>query len=86
MIDKDPDAVQREMDTERKERMNLDDEQRRQKLIAEQVHTSAEKEEVRRIDSFARRSNEIRSEASHLRNLSIRNSFARTRRRKVGQR
>ncbi len=37
LIDKDPDSVRREMDTERKERMNLDDEQRRQKLIAEQV-------------------------------------------------
>ena len=31
LIDKDPDAVRREMDSERKERMDLDDEQRRQK-------------------------------------------------------
>jgi len=38
LIDKDPDAVRREMDSERKERMDLDDEQRRQKLIAEQVN------------------------------------------------
>ncbi len=38
LIDKDPDAVRREMDTERKEKMDLDDEQRRQKLIAEQVN------------------------------------------------
>lgn len=37
LIDKDPDAVKREMESERKERMDLDDEQRRQKLIAEQV-------------------------------------------------
>jgi hypothetical protein len=37
LIDKDPDAVRREMDTERKEKMDLDDEQRRQKLIAQQV-------------------------------------------------
>ncbi len=37
LIDKDPDSVRREMDTEKKEKMNLDDEQRRQKLIAEQV-------------------------------------------------
>jgi DNA/RNA-binding protein KIN17 len=37
LIDKDPDSVRREMDTEKKERMDLDDEQRRQKLIAEQV-------------------------------------------------
>jgi DNA/RNA-binding protein KIN17 len=37
LIDKDPDAVKREMDTERKDRMDLDDEQRRQKLIAEQI-------------------------------------------------
>lgn len=37
LIDKDPDSVRREAETERKERMDLDDEQRRQKLIAEQV-------------------------------------------------
>ncbi len=37
LIDKDPDSVRREIDTERKEKMDLDDEQRRQKLIAEQV-------------------------------------------------
>jgi DNA/RNA-binding protein KIN17 len=37
LIDKDPDAVRREMDSEKKDKMNLDDEQRRQKLIAEQV-------------------------------------------------
>jgi DNA/RNA-binding protein KIN17 len=37
LIDKDPDAVRREMDSERKGKMDLDDEQRRQKLIAEQV-------------------------------------------------
>ena len=37
LIDKDPDTVRREMDSERKEKMDLDDEQRRQKLIAEQV-------------------------------------------------
>jgi hypothetical protein len=37
LIDKDPDAVRREVDTERKEKMDLDDEQRRQKLIAQQV-------------------------------------------------
>jgi DNA/RNA-binding protein KIN17 len=37
LIDKDPDSVRREMDTEKKEKMDLDDEQRRQKLIAEQV-------------------------------------------------
>ena len=38
LIDKDPDAVKREMESEKKERMDLDDEQRRQKLIAEQVN------------------------------------------------
>jgi hypothetical protein len=38
LIDKDPDAVRREMDNERKEKMDLDDKQRRQKLIAEQVN------------------------------------------------
>lgn len=37
LIDKDADSVQREMDAEKKEKMDLDDEQRRQKLIAEQV-------------------------------------------------
>jgi hypothetical protein len=37
LIDKDPDAVRREMDSERKQKMDLDDEQQRQKLIAEQV-------------------------------------------------
>lgn len=37
LIDKDPDAVRREMDTEKKEKMDMDDEQRRQQLIAEQV-------------------------------------------------
>ena len=37
LIDKDPDSVRREAESERKERMDLDDEQRRQKLIAEQV-------------------------------------------------
>jgi hypothetical protein len=38
LIDKDPDVVKREMESERKEKMDLDDEQRRQKLIAEQVN------------------------------------------------
>jgi DNA/RNA-binding protein KIN17 len=38
LIDKDARDVQREMDSERKEKMDLDDEQRRQKLIAEQVN------------------------------------------------
>jgi DNA/RNA-binding protein KIN17 len=37
LIDKDADTTRREMDSERKERMDLNDEQRRQKLIAEQV-------------------------------------------------
>ena len=37
LIDKDPDSVRREMESERKEKMDLDDEQRRQKLIADQV-------------------------------------------------
>ncbi|CAF2984623.1 unnamed protein product [Rotaria socialis] len=37
LIDKDPDTVRREMESERKEKMDLDDEQRRQKLIAEQI-------------------------------------------------
>lgn len=37
LIDKDPDTVRREMESERKEKMDLDDEQRRQKLIEEQV-------------------------------------------------
>ena len=41
LIDKDPDAVKKEMESERKEKMDLDDEQRRQKLIAEQVKCSA---------------------------------------------
>ncbi|CAF3390589.1 unnamed protein product [Rotaria sp. Silwood1] len=43
LIDKDPDAVRREMETERKEKMDLDDEQRRQKLIAEQIKRDKEK-------------------------------------------
>lgn len=38
LIDKDPDSVRREMESEKKEKMDLDDEQRRQKLIAEQVN------------------------------------------------
>ncbi|UJR35723.1 hypothetical protein I4U23_028473 [Adineta vaga] len=43
LIDKDPDSVRREMDTERKQKMDLDDEQRRQKLIAEQIKRDQEK-------------------------------------------
>jgi DNA/RNA-binding protein KIN17 len=42
LIDKDAEAVRREMDSEKKEKMDLDDEQRRQKLIAEQVCCSRE--------------------------------------------
>lgn len=38
LIDKDAETVRREMDSEKKEKMDLDDEQRRQKLIAEQVN------------------------------------------------
>lgn len=38
LIDRDADTVRREMESERKEKMDLDDEQRRQKLIAEQVN------------------------------------------------
>lgn len=37
LIDKDAESVRREMDAEKKEKMDLDDEQQRQKLIAEQV-------------------------------------------------
>lgn len=40
LIDKDPDSVRREIESERKEKMDLDDEQRRQKLIAEQVNSN----------------------------------------------
>jgi len=43
LIDKDPDSVRREMDTERKEKMNLDDEQRRQQLISEQIKRDQER-------------------------------------------
>ncbi|CAF2108995.1 unnamed protein product [Rotaria magnacalcarata] len=35
LIDKDPDAGKREIETERKEKMDMDDEKRRQKLIEE---------------------------------------------------
>lgn len=38
LIDKDPDSVRREMESEKKEKMDLDDEQRRQQLIEEQVN------------------------------------------------
>lgn len=38
LIDKDAESVRREMDSEKKEKMELDDEQRRQQLIAEQVN------------------------------------------------
>jgi hypothetical protein len=38
LIDKDADSVRREVEAERKEKMELSDEQRRQKLIAEQVN------------------------------------------------
>ncbi|UJR10330.1 hypothetical protein I4U23_014536 [Adineta vaga] len=43
LIDKDPDSVRREMESERKEKMDLDDEQRRQKLIADQIRRDKEK-------------------------------------------
>ncbi|CAF0784503.1 unnamed protein product [Rotaria sordida] len=43
LIDKDPDTVRREMDSERKDKMDLDDEQRRQKLIAEQIKRDQER-------------------------------------------
>jgi len=43
LIDKDAEAVKREMDGEKKEKMELDDEQRRQKLIAEQIKRDQER-------------------------------------------
>ncbi|CAF1354824.1 unnamed protein product, partial [Adineta ricciae] len=43
LIDKDPDSVRREMDSEKKQKMDLDDEQRRQKLIAEQIKRDQER-------------------------------------------
>lgn len=43
LIDKDAETVRREMDSEKKEKMDLDDEQRRQKLIAEQVNSPMKK-------------------------------------------
>ncbi|CAF0756284.1 unnamed protein product [Rotaria sp. Silwood1] len=43
LIDKDPDTVRREMENERKDKMDLDDEQRRQKLIAEQIKRDQER-------------------------------------------
>ncbi|CAF1342668.1 unnamed protein product [Adineta steineri] len=43
LIDKDADSVRREMDAEKKEKMNLSDEQRRQQLIAEQIRRDQER-------------------------------------------
>lgn len=43
LIDKDPDTVRREMECERKEKMDVDDEKRRQKLIAEQIKRDKER-------------------------------------------
>lgn len=43
LIDKDPDSVRREMESEKKEKMDLDDEQRRQQLIEEQIKRDQER-------------------------------------------
>jgi len=42
LIDKDPETVRRQMETERKEKMTLDDSQRQAKLIAEQIKKDKE--------------------------------------------
>ena len=70
LIDKDPDSVKREMDSEKKQKMDLDDEQRRQKLIAEQVSFCS-----REVKMFLYwlwfRSKEIKKEEFSNRNQSI---------------
>lgn len=43
LIDKDAESVRREMGAEKKEKMDLDDEQRQQKLIAEQIRRDQER-------------------------------------------
>ena len=61
LIDKDAETVRREMDSEKKEKMDLDDEQRRQKLIAEQVNIPTTKNTF--FSKWLFRSSEIKTAA-----------------------
>lgn len=74
LIDKDAESVRREMDSEKKEKMDLDDEQRRQKLIADQVCFSSKKKIIReKNETFLFRSKEIKKEVFNMLNQYLQN-------------
>jgi hypothetical protein len=79
LIDKDPDSVKREIESDRKEKMDLDDEQRRQKLIAEQVICKR----IFFIFIHLFRSKEIKKKVMKNLLLFIRNSYEKMKKKKV---